>query len=180
MRWQFVAARGLRAAQEQAIRALLVATFPQHAALFSRQSYWGSPPTWRLCLQDGDELIAHTGFGERRIRVGTTEVSIAGIGAVAVHPRMQRCGLGRALFAELHRFLVERMRVDFGFLECREAIVPFYVSAGFTRFDQIVHCLDPDSGRWEDSVGPKMVLPACQPLTAWPAGERIDLRGMPW
>lgn len=169
---------------EARIRTLLVAAFPQHAALFGRQSYWGSVPDWRLVLEgEDDALVAHTGFGMRDIVVGDARAArfrIAGVGAVCTAPGWQRRGLGRRLFDALRDFLAAEASIDFAFLECREAIVPFYQAAGFSRFDQPVWCLDPDRGAWSESLGPKMLMPIARSLAAWPSSGRIDLRGMPW
>jgi GNAT superfamily N-acetyltransferase len=181
MRVRIVREQDLAAGKERQLRDLLVATFPHHATLFGVQSFWGSVPEWRLWLEDEDGATrAHLEFGARRIIVGPSEFDIVGVGAVAVHPDSQRRGLGRRLFAELRAFLRDRLPVDFAFLECREAIVPFYVAAGLRRFDQTVWCFDPDARQWQESIGPKMVLPVRRPIDDWPARGRIDLRGMPW
>ncbi len=174
--------QGLLAAEDDArIRALLVAAFPQHTALFSRQSYWGALPDWRVLLEgDAGHLVGHAGFGLRDIDVEGKLLRIAGVGAVCTAPSVQRTGRGRHLFTALRHFLHQQGNVDFAFLECREAIVPFYEAVGFTRFDQVVWCLDPDSAAWDESIGPKLVMPVGRDLDAWPRGGRIDLRGMPW
>lgn len=166
---------------ERRIRTLLVSAFPQHAELFRRQSYWGSLPDWRLLLMDEHgRYVAHAGFGVRRIVVGARSLQIAGVGAVCTAPDVQRRGLGRELFAQLHAFLLAQPGLDFAFLECREGIAGFYEAAGFHRVHQAVRCLDPDSGEWEKSTGPKMVKPVGKPLSDWPQEGLIDLRGMPW
>jgi GNAT superfamily N-acetyltransferase len=174
----------LQADDEGRIRALLVAAFPQHATRFSCQSYWGSVPDWRLMLENEEgRLLAHAGFGFRDIAVGDgcpAVFCIAGVGAVCVDPTHQGSGLGVLLFDRLRAWLGDYAAVDFALLECGEAIVPFHEAAGFARMQQVVWCLDPDSGSWQDSVGPKMVMPIGRPLIAWPATGRIDLRGMPW
>lgn len=168
---------------EARIRSLRVDAFAQQAALFSMQSYWGSLPQRRVLLVDEEGLPqAHAGFGLRDIAVGDhgpTALRIAGIGAVCVSPAQQRAGLGRQVFEHLRAFLLAHSSVDFAFLACREAIVPFYCAAGFTRFDAPVCCLDPDHGIWQESLGPKIVMSLARPLAAWPPG-RINLRGMPW
>jgi len=138
-------------------------------------------PDWRVLLEgDAGHLVGHAGFGLRGIDVEGKLLRIAGVGAVCTAPSVQRTGRGRHLFSALRHFLHKQGNVDFAFLECREAIVPFYEAVGFTRFDQVVWCLDPDSAAWGESIGPKLVMPVGRDLDAWPRGGRIDLRGMPW
>jgi len=171
----------LKPQDHERISSLLVAAFPQHVNTFSQKSYWGSMPEYRLLLENpSGELLAHLEFGLRTIGVGPQESKIAGIGAVATRPDVQGQHLGRALFKHLHSLLLERFGVDFGYLGCREAVVGFYQKVGFVRFDQTVLELNPDTGEWQESTYPNMVLPVCEPLEAWPGTGRVDLRGMPW
>jgi ribosomal protein S18 acetylase RimI-like enzyme len=163
------------------IQALLVAAFPQHAEIFAANSYWGSLPEYRLWLEDDDGMIlAHAEFGRRLIHVGDYQTFIAGIGAVATHPEWQRRGLGRTLFTQLQAALRSRIPVDFGFLECRDEVVEFYEKAGFTHMQRVVRCFEPDERIWVDCRGNQLVLPATRTIDEWPAGDLIDLRGMPW
>jgi len=163
------------------ISSLLVAAFPQFAAIFQEKSFWGSVPQCRLLLENSSgELLAHLEFGLRTIGVGEEEFTVAGIGAVATRPDVQRQHLGRTLFRHLHTLLLERFAVDFGYLGCREAVVGFYEKVGFVRFDQAVLELNPDSGELQESTYPNMVLPVRKPTRAWPGTGRVDLRGIPW
>lgn len=194
MNWTFTRESELSAADEAAIRRLLVATFPQHSNFFYEHSFWGSPPEYRLTgreesgppaeptrpIAGSREFIAHLGFGCRVARVGPTPVTIAGIGAVAVHPEWQGRKIGKAMFAELREFLRRETSVAFGFLECREVVVGFYERAGLRRVYQAVYSQDPDTGIWLHHYGPVMVLPVHKRIQDWPKGKVIDLRGMPW
>lgn len=167
--------------QQDAIRALLNAAFPQFAEVWAIFTYWGSLPEGRVWLEDEEgELLAHLGFSRRRVGVGAAEVCIAGVGAVCTSPRVQGRGLGRALLWELRRVLREECPADFAFLGCREEVAPFYERCGFSRVRQVVRYLDPDDGVWVENPGPAMVLPARAPLSAWPREGLVDLRGLPW
>lgn len=194
MIWTFLHEAALASADEAAIRRLLVAAFPHHADFFYEHSFWGSPPEYRLIGREGDgpsrpdgqlvprprDILAHLGFGCRVARVGQTPVTIAGIGAVAVHPAWQGRKLGKEMFAELREFLRDETSVEFGFLECREVVVGFYEKAGLRRVYQAVYSQDPDTGIWLHNYGPVMVLPVHKRIQDWPKGEVIDLQGMPW
>jgi GNAT superfamily N-acetyltransferase len=117
----------LSAGVEAEIRDLLVTAFPEFADFFSRSSYRGSVPEYRLVGRAAtSELVAHLEFGCRQALVGTEPVGILGIGAVAVHPRAQGRGIGRRMFGALSQYAIQERLADFGFLECREAVSGFY------------------------------------------------------
>ena len=176
---RLVAEADLTPEDDAAIRDLLVAAFPGVRERFLRRSWWGSRPDHRLLLVQGERLLAHLGVERRVIEVGSADVVVAGIGAVAVHPDVQRQGLGRRLIEELLRVLLTDVPVSFGYLTSGPADAAFYRAVGLTRIDATVRYKDPDSGAWEVSDPLNFVLPAGSPLAAWPPGP-IDLRGTPW
>ncbi len=175
-----VAEKDLTRNQEQLIQALLLAAFPQYENIWSRHTFWGGPAEYRLWLEQDKRIIAHLGFAKRDIKVGNDEVVITGIGAVATHPDLQERGVGKHLFAELRKTLLEQFPVDFAFLECREAVISFYEKAGFTLYRQTTYCFHPGKQAWIYDEGAKMVMPIGKPLEMWNANGLIDLRGMPW
>jgi nodulation protein A len=177
---RLVTEKELTKPQEQEIQDLLIAAFPNYKDIWSKHSFWGGPAEYRLWTQQDQKMIAHLGFAHRIIRVGVQEVLIAGVGAVATHPDFQGQGLGRQLFAEFKKILLTELPVDFAFLECREAIIPFYEKAGFTLHRQMVYCFHPDKQAWIYDDGAKMVMPIHKSLADWNANGLIDLRGMPW
>jgi aminoglycoside 2'-N-acetyltransferase I len=171
----------LTGADRNRIRALLTAAYPGYAELWTQQDFWGGPAEYRLLLRDGaGRLIGHLGFGRRLIDVGGAIVSIAGIGAVAILPEMQGQGLGRHLLAELTTILRHDVSVDFGFLQCRDAVIGFYENCGFQRISQQVRCFDPNFRRWQVDDAATMILPAKATAAAWPNQGLVDLMGMPW
>jgi nodulation protein A len=166
---------------EAEIRDLLVTAFPEFADLFSRSSYRGSVPEYRLLGRTANgQLIAHLEFGCRQALVGAEPVSIVGIGAVAVHPSAQGCGIGRQMFGALRQYAIREHLAAFGFLECREAVAGFYERVGFNRVRQACTSLDHESLEWETYAGPVMVLPLTKPMAEWPAVGDVNLRGMSW
>jgi aminoglycoside 2'-N-acetyltransferase I len=163
------------------IRHLLIAAYPQYAELWALRDFWGGPAEYRLLLLDHTgRLVAHLGFARRVILVGDRTVLVAGIGAVAVLPDLQGQQVGRRLLHRLQHVLREDVPVSFGFLQCRDAVVDFYVKAGLTRVTQLVHSFDPDHRRWQTDDAAAMILPALAPAQDWPASGLIDLMGMPW
>ncbi len=124
-------------------------------------------------------LVGHVGFQRRTIAVGATEVTIAGTGGVLVGASTRGSGLGRRVMHRAQRVMAEDPRIDFGYLGCREEVVPFYESAGWARVHAVerhVSMLDP-STHVLSAEGPILIFPTQQ--SHWPDGE-IDLRGTPW
>jgi GNAT superfamily N-acetyltransferase len=162
-----------------ALRAFLVAAYaPDHADVFSRHDFWGGPPTARVIARDrGGALLAHLGFSVRTIGVGGAEVRVAGVGAVATHPGWRGRGLGRLIFDRLAAHLSAAGAAEFVFLECRDAVVPFYAACGFGHDVRTVTAVDPHSGAIGVSMSNVMVRPLGR--AAFPPGD-LDLRGERW
>ncbi len=181
LRHRLVADRDLTEAQNEAIRQLLVAAFPQSAHRFSEASYYFARPDHRLWLETpSGVIVAHLDFEQRAIGVGAAEILVAGVGEVATHPDYQGRGLGQRLMAELRTILRETCPVDFGFLECRETVVGFYASVGWRRIVQTVREQEAEGDVWIEYNGPTLILPARRTFEEWPREGLIDLRGMPW
>jgi nodulation protein A len=156
-------------------------TFPQFADFFATASFRGSVPAYRLFGRNAEgELVAHLGCGPREARAAGQPVRILGIGAVAVHPNVQGRGWGKQMFAMLRRHAVEAGLADFGFLECREAVAPFYQRAGFHRLQQPCTSVHHETNELDTHHGPVMVMPYCKPIDAWPLGGEVDLQGLSW
>ncbi|MDY0884290.1 GNAT family N-acetyltransferase [Dongia soli] len=171
----------LTAHDRQNIRSLLIAAFPQHQHLWTQQDSWGGPSEYRLLLMERTgRVAAHLGFARRLIKVGETTLLIAGIGAVAVLPDLQGQQVGKQLLRNLRQLLCTDLPVDFGFLQCRDAVVGFYDKAGFSRVAQQVRSFDPDKRLWQIDDAAAMVLPVGASIDAWPAHGIVDLMGMPW
>jgi aminoglycoside 2'-N-acetyltransferase I len=178
---RLIAENDLTQHDRQNIRHLLIAAYPQYAHLWSEQDFWGGPAEYRLLLVERTgRMVAHLGFARRLIRIGETAVLVAGIGAVAVLPELQGQHVGRRLLGELQRVLRTDLPVEFGFLQCRDVVVDFYVKAGFSRASQEVRSFDPDKRLWQIDRAAAMILPAGAAIEAWPQHGVIDLMGMPW
>ena len=176
-----IAENDLGAADREKIRALLTAAFPKYANLWIAADSWGGPLEYRLLLRDlTGRLVGHLGFSRRVIEIGGKRRLIAGIGTVAILPDMQGQGLGMRLLGELRIVLRRDVPVEFGFLQCRDAVVGFYERAGFTRIKQTVRSFHPDQRRWQMDDAAAMILPAGPTADTWPKDGIVDLMGMPW
>lgn len=132
-----------------------------------------------LARMDG-RLVGHAASARRFIRVGDGEVVIAGIGGVLTDQQARGLGVGRRVLTALQETMGSFAPADFGLLGCREEVVPFYESCGFTRVDAVVRDISPRDGKTvKDGRGPTMICAGARPVPAWPEGM-IDLRGLPW
>lgn len=142
------------------------------------RSWAGQRPEFRLLGYDEDGLVAHIGVLRRFLRVGETDQLVADLGLFAVRRDAQRRNLGSELLAELAKLLNE-LAVPFGFLGCRDELVPFYSRNGWQRLPGVTvrH-----GAPWEPREQlrfdePLFVLPVMADLADWPAGD-IDRNGM--
>lgn len=176
-----VAENDLATADRDKIRTLLTAAFPGYARLWTTRDFWGGPPDFRLLSRDlTGRLIGHLALARRLIKIDTQSVLIGGIGSVAIFPEMQGQGVGQELLTTLKSILERDVPVDFGFLQCRDAVTGFYERSGFTRINQKVRSFDPDHRIWQVDDAAAMIFPALKPVEAWPSQGIVDLMGMPW
>jgi ribosomal protein S18 acetylase RimI-like enzyme len=161
--------------------------------VFRRRRYWKEPPTYRWIMRNaGGDLIAHAaahdklirvrgsvpGAGESEPRAGETptELRVAGMAEVAVHPAARGMGHVKELLGVAHPAL-ERMGFDFALLFGRRAV---YRSSGYRIADNPIHYYDDKAGEWKTE---RFNLPeeGClmyRPLnrTDWPRGT-VDVGG---
>lgn len=124
-------------------------------------------------------IVAHVGWAHRMIGVGETEMRIAGVGGVLVSRGAREGGLGRALMARAAESMAEDGRIDFGYLGCREEVVPFYVSCGWQRIAATEHSLSRAGTPVTVEPGPPLLVLPVADDRLWPTGS-IDLRGRAW
>lgn len=150
-----------------------------HGAWVPDRPYGYSPAHVHVMMSIGQTLVAHVGFQRRTISVGDRDVVVAGTGGVLVHPEWRRSGIGRRVMARAQRVMRDDVRVEFGYLGCREEVVPFYESAGWTRIHaRERHVSIADDEVTIESVGTPILIHDAS-ASRWPHGD-IDLRGTPW
>ncbi|MET2010159.1 GNAT family N-acetyltransferase [Microbacterium chocolatum] len=143
--------------------------------------YGYSPADVHVIATDAGRVIGHVGFQTRWIRIGRGNILIAGVGGVLVHPEHRSCGLGRQLMWACHESMLGGTDARFGYLGCREEVVPFYESVGWSRVEVVERCISrEDQTTVEISANtPILIRPVHAKLGDWPEGD-VDLRGTPW
>jgi len=131
------------------------------------------------CAADG-VVVGHAGWGRREISVGGASVVIAGVGGVLVSASARGLRLGERLMTALAHSMAEAGGIDFGYLGCREDVVPFYEACGWQRIAAAERSVARDGTPVEDLPGqPLLILPVESVRGAWPPGL-VDLRGRAW
>lgn len=180
-----VAHERLTRAETAALRALFDAEYRSgFGAWDPDQPYGYAPADLHVLATDGvgvgDALLGHVGLQLRTVAVGGTEVLVAGTGGVLVAPVARGSGLGRRVLRHAQTAMRDA-GADFGYLGCREEVVPFYASCGWRRVSARERSISRLDGVTvvETTADPLLVCAARRPAAQWPAGA-IDLRGRPW
>ncbi|MCP3426958.1 GNAT family N-acetyltransferase [Rothia sp. AR01] len=152
-----------------------------HGAWTPHRPYGYSPADVHVLVYRDADLLGHAGFQQRTIAVGHRTVHVAGTGGVLITEAARGTGIGRILLLHTHRAMRETPRVEFGYLGCREGVVPFYESEGWHRIAAAERSLSRATGRqvYVPAGAPIMILPVTRGVAEWPRGV-VDLRGTPW
>ncbi|MGQ3384199.1 GNAT family N-acetyltransferase [Glutamicibacter sp. TV12E] len=144
------------------------------------QPYGYAPHDFHVIARSVDSVVGHVGWARRTIGVGNAEWVIAGVGGVLISECARGEQLGKRLMTSAAQSMLEAGGIDFGYLGCREEVVPFYRSCGWSRVMAAERSIGRDGLAVDDPPGqPLLVLPIVSELSAWPAGT-IDLRGRAW
>ena len=144
------------------------------------QPYGYAPHDVHVIARSGAGVVGHAGWGRREITVGGEHVVIAGAGGVLAEPVARGQRLGERLMTALAQSMADAGGIDFGYLGCREEVVPFYEACGWHRISAAERSIGRDGAPVEDPPGqPLLILPIASPRAAWPTGL-VDLRGRAW
>lgn len=117
----------------------------------------------------------HVGILRHTVKVRRRSIVVAGIGGVVTTPIHRGRGYAVLAMKEVHRFLVKKMRIDFGLLFCPNRLKSFYVRLGW-RFIHTTVFIDQPVG----SVGLPLNAMVLQcGSKRWPKGT-IFLQSRPW
>ncbi|WP_309132994.1 GNAT family N-acetyltransferase [Brevibacterium sp.] len=127
-----------------------------------------------------NRVVGHVGWARREIAVGKEPVAIAGVGGVLISEEVRGQRRGVDLMGQIAQSMRDHGGIAFGYLGCREQVVPFYASCEWTRIVARERSIGCDGEPTVDEPGqPLLILPISVPLELWPEGD-IDLRGRPW
>lgn len=111
------------------------------------QPYGYSPAELHVVAISNGEIIGNVGMQRRLITVGSQQILVAGTGGVLVKPAYRQAGLGQKLLSSLQEVNRTLAPVDYGYLGCREEVVPFYESSHYTRINATERYVSDDSDR---------------------------------
>lgn len=142
--------------------------------------YGYAPHDVHIIARMHGRVIGHVGWARRVIEVGLSDVVIAGTGGVLVAPEARGMSIGSEIMRCAVQSMTTRGGIEFGYLGCREEVVPFYTSCGWTRITARETWIDRNGGSVVEEPGsPIMVRPLSASAREWPDGD-INLRGRAW
>lgn len=154
--------------------------FAEFGAWDPDQPYGYAPHDVHLIARTGDEVVGHVGWARRTIGVGAAELVVAGVGGVLVSPRARGERAGARLLTHAAQSMADAEDIEFGYLGCRDEVVPFYESCGWRRISAVERSIDRTGQPALQPPGPPILTLALHPAPrTWPAGA-IDLRGRAW
>lgn len=127
----------------------------------------------------GDDTVGHVGWAHRGISVGEREMTIAGVGGVLVAKAARGLQLGEQLMRTVVISMGDAGGIEFGYLGCREEVVPFYQACGWMRVVAAEWSLNRTGSSSMDPPGQPLLVFPLGSSSDWPEGE-IDLRGRAW
>ncbi len=139
-------------------------------------TYAYAPMRWRVLLFVGGELAAHVGIDEREVTVGGRPVRVGTVGGVSTVPAWQGRGLATLALDTALAFIRNELGAPFGFLTCRDHLVPFYARRGWRLLLVPVRFAQPATGCVELARPYEAMVSPCG-NAAWPEGD-VDLRGL--
>ncbi|QMS55827.1 GNAT family N-acetyltransferase [Kocuria varians] len=161
---------------------LFDAEYLQDEGLWSPEAPYGyAPAELHIVATSQGDVVGHVGTQRRTVLVGTREVVVAGTGGVLVSSGHRGTGLGQRLMAAAQEAARTIAPAEYGYLGCREAVVPFYESCGYERITvtERFRSRDGPDRTVEETGTPVMVCSGTRDVSTWPTGE-VDLRGLPW
>lgn len=125
-------------------------------------------------------VVGHVGWARRTVEVGDREVTIAGVGGVLISDAVRGESLGKRLMASAAQSMNTASGIAFGYLGCREEVVSFYTSCGWSRISAAERSINTEGRSNVDPPGqPLLILPVEAGVADWPVGA-VDLRGRAW
>lgn len=134
------------------------------------------PKELHFVVESAGRAVSHVGVLRHTIAVGERRVTVGGVGGVITRGDAQGSGYASLALERAATFMRDELDVEFGFLFCRDPLVPFYERHGW-------HLIDAPVTVSQDEDPPlvmplnSMVLPFAR--RQWPQGP-VNLESLPW
>jgi GNAT superfamily N-acetyltransferase len=150
---------------------------------------WGEDPfalgalkiRWRpkelhFVVEAAGRPVSHVGLLRHTVAVGGRAVLVGGIGGVITRGDAQGSGYASLALERAATFMRDELDVEFGFLFCRDPLVPFYERHGWHLLAAPVTV--------SQAEDPPLVMPLNSMVLPfagrrWPQGP-VSLESMPW
>ena len=118
---------------DAAIKKCLCICFPKDKIEFSQSRYWhGSAPAYSVLIEEGNNIIAHTGVVDRTIKIEDQQYRVAGIQSLFVVPEHRGKGLSdRILKAVIQE--AQHEGYDYGLLFTTKEITNVFERNGWLQ-----------------------------------------------
>jgi GNAT superfamily N-acetyltransferase len=155
----------------------------QEAAILALGDIWESEHlglTWRpkdhhiVRYVDG-VFAAKASILQHSVAINDKQVLVGGVGGVITMPAFQRQGHSTAVLNYLTDYLRNQLKLPFGMLFCRPALVPFYGRFGWQLIADTVYVEQPNGV----IASPLPVMYASYSNQPWPKGI-VQLNSQPW
>lgn len=176
---EIIAHQELIEADLHGLRQLFDSEYQEFGEWDPQQPYGYAPHDVHIMARNEGRVVGHVGWARREITVGTEALAIAGVGGVLISADARGVRLGSELMSWAAQSMRDRGHVAFGYLGCREQVVPFYESCGWKRILAREGSVGCGGEPVVQEPGPPILILPIAPLEIWPDGD-IDLRGRAW
>ena len=121
------------------------------------------------------QLVAKAGVLELQLWLRGEGVQVGGVGGVITAPAHRKQGHATGLLKDVDDYLCSQVKVQYGMLFCREALIPFYNRLGWEPLAETITFQQP--GGPVVCPFPTMILSCCK--RPWPKGS-VNLKSEPW
>ena len=158
-------------------------TEEQEAAILALGDIWEAAHlgvSWRpkeehiVSYVDG-KFAAKASILKHCVVINGEEVLVGGVGGVITMPAFQGQGHAVAVLNYLTDYLRDRLKLPFGLLFCRSALVPFYARFGWRVIEDTVYIQQPQG----TITSPLPVMSVSYSKQPWPRGS-VHLKSEPW
>ena len=160
------------------IRHTLTLCFPHRADNFKTHRWLDhNSPDFTVVVDRYYTIVAHLAVIERMITVGPSQLRIAGIALVSVHPHHRSQGLSTQILRyALHE--AERRNYDMGMLFCQEKVKHVYERHGWREIKDrnFTHI---DNGHWNPLPADRLRMYFPLHMEEFPDGD-VNLDGGRW